>query len=196
MCHGNHSVFITSNHLKKYSIPRVPLGFFIVRPALQQLFRFLLNVGEDFVYYYIWNIVRGYGHNRHMKYTGFQLVWTNWIGLAFIQVLSCQMIEIFLKRGVSSGCKGSAKTSVWYFIYLSQYQQTKSPNNSPTPYQNLLLVWIIVSLKSVGPISESSLKSVESLSLLSRAFVVLWLPPGWKVTIIMGLWLRNKPAVS
>jgi len=64
-------------------------------------------------------------------------------------VLSCQ-IEIVLKLGVSEGCKGSVKTSVWHFIYPAQYQQTKSPNNSPSPYQNLLLARMIVFLKSLA----------------------------------------------
>ena len=80
MHHGNQSLSATSNHMKKDSAPRLLLGSLIVRTVFQQLSIFLLNVGEDFVCCYVWNIVRSYAHSRHKKYTGFQLPCTDWVG--------------------------------------------------------------------------------------------------------------------
>lgn len=158
--HGNHPLYITSKlYDKEFKIEP--------HPVPRELFRVLLNIGESFVFY-TWNIVRAYGQKIHMKYTGFQLLWTDWVGLPLVR---CCYVRFFFKENLECFKLERSCKKLQCDIYLSQYQETKSPYNFLTPHQNLILVRIIVSLKSAVPISKSLLKSVERLCCLRAAFV-------------------------
>lgn len=61
-----------------------------------------------------------------MKYTGFQLLCTDWVDLAFIQALLCHIL--FLKKSWSVlNLKGSAKSFGVVFHLSSSIPRNKKP---------------------------------------------------------------------